>query len=243
MVLLRSLAVLGVVQEPPKAQSAGPVDKIVDRACLLCMAGVPNCALQKDLPSPIFCSSERKRKRAKRWLPQLTARVSSAAHSQFSAPLALLQLLSKATVAPRQATCAPWASIRPTSRAATNRKFQRPSLTTGRLILPRMKRLDIVRWAGRCFVLVSAATRAHTQKFAHALPQDPPPRHLRVDCAIPRLGQRKMDTTVDLASRDVLHVQGTKDRGMKLLRPMDILGGHSVTARSINLFKNLFQIA
>lgn len=135
--LLRDLSQTGSGLADRAGASQGSISRpgrrIVDRACLLCMAGVSNCALQKDPANPIFCSSERKRKRAKRWLPQLTARVSSAAHSQFSAPLALLQLLSKATAAPRQATCAPWASIRRISRAATNRKFQRPSLRQGAL--------------------------------------------------------------------------------------------------------------
>lgn len=46
----------------------------------------------------------------------------------FSAPLAPLPLLSKATAARRRATCARSASIRPISRthAAANRDFQRP---------------------------------------------------------------------------------------------------------------------
>ncbi len=101
------------------------------------MAGVSDCALQKDRPNPIFCSSKRKRKRARRWLPQLITRVSSVVHSQFSALLALPPPLSKVTAARRQATCARWALIRRTSRtrAAAN-KFQRPE---GRLILPRIK--------------------------------------------------------------------------------------------------------
>lgn len=108
----------------------------IDRACFLCMAGLSDCALQKDRPNPIFCSSKRIRKRARRWLPQLITRVSSVVHSQFSALLALPPPLSKVTAARRQATCTRWALIRRTSptRAAAN-KFQRPR---GRLILPRM---------------------------------------------------------------------------------------------------------
>ena len=110
------------------------------------MADVLDCALQKDLANPIFCSSERKRKRARRWLPQPTARVSSGVHSQFSALPALPPPLSKATAARRRATCVRWASTRRTSRTrAAADKFQHSEEC---LILPRMKRLGIPEISG-----------------------------------------------------------------------------------------------
>lgn len=106
-----------------------------------------------------------------------------------------------------------------------------------------MKRLDIVRWTGRCFMSGSPATPCHPQEITHALPQDVSPRHVGIDCPVTGLRQRKSHAAVDLTPCDVLHVQGAKDCGMKFLWPIDILCWHPVCARAVNFLQNLLQIA
>lgn len=84
------------------------------------------------------------------------------------------------------------------------------------------------------------ATFVEAEKMSQSPPQDDGPRHLGIDRLVASLCQREFNATaIYLSSRDVLHVQGAKDRRVQFRWPVDFISRHPIGARVIELLKHV----